>query len=490
MGREAGSHAVGVRARTGESRAANRLRSAALTVSSAGHLPWALVVGFTAILIRLPLLFDKRPTLRPDSYGYLSVANELSVGLSRLSLVRPPGYPLLIAVADLVLPGSREQAVIIAQHLIGAGVAVGVLLVAWRLFGKAPAIVAAIIAVLSPQMLAIEHAVLSDFLFTVLVFAGIAALALAVQEEQPALRRLAVVGVLFGAATLVKPLGQVLVVVVPIVLILSLPRRRYALRASLAATLAMAAVVLPWIAHNFIRFDRAVISTIGDQALFWRAFDGPHALPFAGHDTQTRWVRRRYERAAAGGPPIGVWKLRGELVRRGYSPDAASRLPKKLAIRAIRASPGLYAEGTARYTQAFLLQAGPATDVVTRKQLVPVRERARASAPAPIGEGLSRVAFWAVGGGPTLLALWWILSFSATAGLLLLFSRDRATRAAAVAFVTGWVVMAGATALTGLPNFRYSVVGLPLLWITGSAGAVLVLRAGWRAVRRTDERLT
>lgn len=490
MAQQAGPYAVGVLARTGRSRAADRLRSAALTVSSAGRLPWALVVGFTAILLRLPLLFDERPTLRNDSYGYLSVANQLSAGFSPISLIRPPGYPLLIAVADLVLPGSREQAVIIAQHLIGTALAVGVLLVAWRLFGRAPAIVAAVVAVVSPQMLAVEHEVLSDFLFTVLVFAGIAALALAVQEEEPALRRLAVIGVLFGGATLVKPLGQVLVVVVPIVLILSVPRRRYALRGSLAATLAMAAVVVPWIAHNYIRFDRAVISTIGDQALFWRAFDGPHALPFAGDDAQTRWVRRRYERAAAGGPPVTVWKLRAELIARGYSSEAATRLQKRIAKRSIRASPGLYAEGTARYTGEFLLQAGPATGYRTRKQLVPARERARVSAPAPIGEGVSRVSFWAVGGGPRLLQLWWILSFSAMAGLLLLFSRDRATRAAAVAFVTGWVVVAGGTALTAVADPRYSVVGMPLLWIIGSAGGVLVLRAGWRAVRRTDERLT
>lgn len=467
----------------------DRLRDAARAMASDARLPWALVVGFIAVLVRLPLLFDSKPDIRPDSYGYLSAANDLSVRITETSLIRPPGYPMLIVVADLLLPGSREQAVVIAQHLIGAAVPVAVLLVAWRCFGKAAGIVAAVVALVSPQMLAMEHEVLSDFLFTVVVFAGIALLALAVQEEEPGLRRLAVVGALFGAATLVKPLGQVLVVVVPIVLVLSVPRRA-ALRGAVAATLAMAALVVPWIAHNYIRFDRATISTIGDQALFWRAFDGPNKLPFAGDDPETRWVQRQYENAKVGGPPAGVWLLFAKLVERGYTPDEASQLQKKIAMRAIRASPGRYAETTAIHARDFLLQAGPASGFVTREQLVPARKRVLASDPAPVRDGLAPVSFWTLATGPRVLQIWWIVSLSAMAGLLLLFSRDRATRAVAITFVTGWFVIAIGTAATGVPDIRYSLVGMPLLWISGSAGAVFVLRAGWRAVRRTDERLT
>ena len=492
MGLGPGAHAQRVWPRVRGSATGGRLRGAALALSSVGRLPWALAVAFAAVLVRLPLLFDESPAVQPDGYGYLSIADDLLAGdgFSPRSLYRPPGYPLLIAVADLALPGRTEQAVIIAQHLIGAALAVVVLLVAWRCFGKLPAIVAAVLALVSPQMVALEHEVLSDFLFMVVVVAGIAALALAVQEEEPALRRLAVVGALFGAATLVKPLGQVLVVLVPIVLVLLARRRAYALRGSLVATLAMAAVVVPWIAHNYIRFDRATISTIGDQTLFWRTFDGSHALPFAGEDPQTRWVRRQYERAAAGGPPASVWLIHAKLMKKGYSAETAGRLEKDIALRAIRASPRLYAKGTAVETRQFHLRAGPVDGYPMRDRLVPARERALDSAPAPISEGVARLSVAALAGAPKLLQIWWTLSFSALAGLLLLFLRDRARRAAALTLIAGWLVLAGATALTALSDPRYSLVGMPLLWITGSAGAVLVLGAAWRAVRRTGERST
>src|SRR5881275_1918966 len=103
-------------------------------------------------------------------------------------------------------------------------------------------------AAIAPQLVSIEHEVLSDYFFLLLVFAGTVALAFFAHSRS--WRLLLIPGLLFGYATLTKPLGQSLVAVAPIALLFLLPRWKPALRSTLVVTLGMALIVVPWVVRN------------------------------------------------------------------------------------------------------------------------------------------------------------------------------------------------------------------------------------------------
>src|SRR4051794_3344521 len=147
-----------------------------------GRLGWGIVVAGIAVLVRFPLLFDRfdAATAPPDAATYLALADQIQHGPglwhAAAGISRTPGYPLLILALD-VLPGRREDAIMVAQHLVGVALAVAVLLIAWRFFGRAPAALSSLLVALSTQLIAVENDVLTDFLFGVAVFLGAVALA-------------------------------------------------------------------------------------------------------------------------------------------------------------------------------------------------------------------------------------------------------------------------------------------------------------------------
>src|SRR4051794_9380680 len=69
----------------------------------------ALVVAAIAIVLRIPLLFDRYDDrFAPDSGLYLKLADTLLGGLHYPDDYRVPGYPSVIALLQL-LPGRRED---------------------------------------------------------------------------------------------------------------------------------------------------------------------------------------------------------------------------------------------------------------------------------------------------------------------------------------------------------------------------------------------
>jgi 4-amino-4-deoxy-L-arabinose transferase-like glycosyltransferase len=447
---------------------------------------WAGIVAALALLVRLPFMFDPKPVLQPDSYGYLSIADSLigGHGFGSAADFRPPGYPLFLVMLRII-PGDTSSVIVVVQHLLGVALAVAILLVAWRFFGRLAAIVAGVLAAISPSLVAVEHEVLSDYLFLLVVFAGTASLAYFARSRS--WRLLIIPGLLFGYATLTKPLGQSLVAVAPIALLVLLPRWKPALRSIAIVTLAMAITIVPWVVRNEAHSGHAVISRISDQVLFWRVFDGDRPLPFAGHDPLTNKVRAMYANYRAGRTkePVTVWVVYAYLKRQGYSEWGAGAVERKIALRAIRAAPVAFAKDSINHLDTFARTPAPGTDRDALDQLTASYHRSVASAPGIVG-GFEASAFaWPVlNVASYLVALWWLASVFGLAGLLLLRSRDEARRTAAVTYATVLGVMGLALALTGLPQLRYNAVALPLLWTLGSAGLVplwtAVYRWGWQ----------
>jgi 4-amino-4-deoxy-L-arabinose transferase-like glycosyltransferase len=397
---------------------------------------------------------------------------------------RPPGYPLLVAVVS-VFPGTPEQAIVIAQHLVGVAVAIAVLLVTWRYFGRPAAVIAAILISANPLVVATEHQVLTDYLLAVFVFLGVAALARGASTQSPSMRYLALAGVLFGVAILIKPIGQVLVVPGLLVCVLSFSSWRPRLGAMSVVVLGMAVVTAPWVAHMKATYDRVAVSTISEELLFWRAFDGPEPLPFVGDDRATRIVRKWYADKSAGKPsgPVGVWLVREAFIKRGFSEHEVDRLQRTMALRAIAAAPGRYLRDSAQFFKTYALIGQPA--VVTDYVYFHADYlRSLRSAPGLVRRPVASVSRRALNWLSWLQTAWWTVSFGSLAGALLLLSRDRVERVGALAFLATWATLGVATALTSVPNERYFVPGLILQMVFGSAGFVFVVRALLSHLRR------
>jgi hypothetical protein len=471
---------TGWRARTGARRLVGQVAAWAQRIAAAGPLAWGAIIGALALTVRLPMMFDPSPFLEPDSHGYLTLSDNIVDGhaLGSGALTRPLGYPLFIAVVR-VFPGRPEVNAMVAQHVLGVAFAIGLLLVGWRFFGKAAGILAGAIAAISPQLVAIEHEVLSDYLFAIFVFAGTVSLAYFALDPSRRLRFLLIPGVLFGIATNIKPLGQVLVVVAPLVLLLVLRRWKPALRGALVVTLGMALIVAPWVVRNEIAAGHPVVSTIGNQVLFWRVFDGANPLPFVGNDPETNLVRDLYarDRADPGPAKVGVWQIAGLLEGRGHSGGEVGSIQREMALRALRAEPIHYLKDSGYYLKEYgrTVSGGTSDDAMT--MLTPAYTRAQAAAPSLVRRPVASVSWRALNASSSLADIWWLLSGCGLTGLLLVFSRDRAKRVGAITFAIAWAVLGVALALTALPELRYNLVGAPFLWLLGSAGLLFVVRA-------------
>ncbi|WP_245651426.1 hypothetical protein [Streptosporangium amethystogenes] len=162
---------------------------------------WFLLLLGVGAALRVIAMLGYRPALWfPDSYTYVVTALK-----PRPDLVRPAGYPMFLRLLE---PFHDFALVALAQHLLGLGVGVLVYLTARRL--GAPGWVATLASVpslLDAYQIELEHLLVSDTLFTVLI---LSAVCLAVRRSVG--RRTACgIGLLLAAATLTRTVGLPLV---------------------------------------------------------------------------------------------------------------------------------------------------------------------------------------------------------------------------------------------------------------------------------------
>ncbi|WP_226931233.1 hypothetical protein [Parafrankia sp. CH37] len=190
----------------------------------------ALFLG--ALAVRLAAVFGYRPALWfNDSYDYVGVALR-----PEPYVVRPAGYSMFLRA---FLPFHSFELVVLAQHLIGLAVGVGIYLLLLRL--RSPAWLAAGGAV--PQLfdayqIALEHMVLSETLFTALLFGAVMCLLWN--------RRVGVLGALgaglaLSAASVTRSVGLPLALVAALWLVARWPGWRSVGVFAVALTLPLAA---------------------------------------------------------------------------------------------------------------------------------------------------------------------------------------------------------------------------------------------------------
>jgi hypothetical protein len=198
----------------------------------------------------------------PDSFTYLAPARNLLHGLGFttgdgiVETLRTPGYPLLLAAFGLHL-----TPVIVFQHLLNVALAVAIYVFVMRRLGsRVMAMAAAILFAIDTPTLHYANKILTETLFTVILFI---VFALAVYA-----RKLPLAGLLTGVLVLIRPVAIVYFVVVAICLALRRVRAR-----TIAIYVALSLVLpLGWALRNFHHTGVFTVSSIsGVNLLTYRA---------------------------------------------------------------------------------------------------------------------------------------------------------------------------------------------------------------------------
>jgi 4-amino-4-deoxy-L-arabinose transferase-like glycosyltransferase len=455
--------------------------------------PGLALLGITAVAVavRLPLLGTAFEA--PDTTYYLNTAHGIFHGSGYASNFRPPAYPTLIALFEL-LGANGASAVVVFQNLVGIALPGVVLFAGWRYFHPVVGIVGGFLAAASPLMIALEQFVLTDYLFSVVLFVATLLLVEAVlklnADGHLPWRLLLVVGALYGLGTLLRPNGIYAVGAIPIVLLIVGPRWKPALRAAVIAVAALVVVIAPWCLHNLIRFGDPNVASEGGQSLYGRAVSYDQVPP-SGDTPAARIARSVYNTAdpnkseAAVGTTVGV--AHAIAVRLGQSPDAALGTMEELARESIVSHPGIYARDSLAilgryqgiyYPRTFFGRAG-------HDQVSAVTEYLRvldSSRQEPPDSALTRGP-WQVAQGLTQLLF--IVTIGGVLMLALPFVGDRRSRLAATTLLIFGLLGIVVVTLTARFELRHGIVFAPFVWVLAPASVAVVVKtiAGYLPAR-------
>jgi Glycosyl transferase family 2 len=179
----------------------------------------------------------------------------------------PLGYNMLL-VQPLLAIGNLTT-IIIAQHLMGLGMAVLIYIVllrrgVWRWL----AALAAAPVLLDAYQLEIEHTIMSDTLFETLLVGAFAAL---LWRRQPGPVAIAVAGLCLGAAATVRVVGAPLIVLFVVYLLIVLPRLPFKLLGSSLAALSFLVPILGYSLYTITEDINFPVGATGANALYGRA---------------------------------------------------------------------------------------------------------------------------------------------------------------------------------------------------------------------------
>jgi 4-amino-4-deoxy-L-arabinose transferase-like glycosyltransferase len=428
----------------------------------------ALLLAALAVAARISLVIDRFPApLQADTVVYFEVADKIGDGnlFFRDVLGRTPGYAWLVLAAD-VLPLAREHAVVLVQHLIGVVLTVAVFLSSWRLFGRLAAVLAGLLVATSPALIFLEDEPLPDFLFGALVAAAALLLAFtAVRGSDESGKGMPVMlGAVIGAAALVKPVGQVLILAAIPALAFAGWRGKRLLRDVLLVAVACLVVISPWIVHSVIRYGSPSLSPQSSLTLFHRVYEvDRRPIPRDSRDGRVA------ARAVAAHPElrIHVAAYEGLVAEYGDSREALAAAGR-LAREGIAGYPFTYAWDSVTGVDRFLFEARSTSGI--DDLLTPRVERA----------GLSS-AVWGI--GVALSDIWWLAALHGLAGLAAVTLGSRARRVAALALLSVWLAVALATVASHGGLGRYSLQLAPVTWMLTTAGISALVIAVIRGSR-------
>lgn len=321
------------------------LRPNAWTGRDTALLATVLAVG---LLTRLAIAYRAPLFVVNDSLSYVQPAWTLIHGLGFEPLFkRPPLYPLFAALT-LWLFGEDPQVIAVAQHALGLAL-VGLTFVLGRLVGgQIAATVAGLLTAISGALLGIEHYLMSETLFGLLLTGAVVAfLAL---DRRPSLRLAALTGALLGLATLTRPIGQL---VLPLFVVWLLWRHWPRFRSGLSVTgtllVAYLLIVVPWMTRNLLVQHSFTVAGGMGEGLAVRTIRYEQRFDFrspngSAEPEPLRSARRIYRDEAGDGSAFELAaRLRNEL---NVTPAQADSLMRQIALEAILRQPVYFLTGT------------------------------------------------------------------------------------------------------------------------------------------------
>jgi 4-amino-4-deoxy-L-arabinose transferase-like glycosyltransferase len=443
-------------------------------------------LGLTALalIVRAPL-FGHGIAASDTTGAYLPVAHAIREGKGFLNDFRPPGFPLALAGFE-ELGLNPVNGVVALQHLLGILLPTALLLIGWRYFDPLVGILAGLLAAASPLMTVTEQVALPDYLFGLLYLLGAVLLveaALRLRRSEMPWKTLASAGVVYGLATMVRPNGQLALLLIPLALLVATRDWRRWLRACGIAAAAFAVMLAPWVLHNAVEYDEPVVSSEGGVALYGREITSERNPP----PTDTADGRLAHAVYATGAPTVAVLNA---FVNEGKTLAGASGAMGALAREAIRRDPAGYLVDTGQIVSEYLDIYDPHTFTADpeRDQIAQLRRNIGSSeegGSVPGDSPLTRVP-WQL--AQPLDKLVYIAALGGLLVLLLPFAGAPRSRLAGAILA----IAAGLGLLTQamLVRFelRFGVTYAPILWILFAAAAVLSVRFLVETVRNRSWR--
>ena len=239
------------------------------------RLDLALIIAVAALTNFVYLYCSNGDYFYPDSFTYLGPAKMLLSGhgfASRPGLpevLRTPVYPLLLA-----LFGTRTLPVIVLQHLMNVALAVAIYLFALRR-GRFVALAAALLFAVDPPTIHYANKLLTETLFTALLF-----VIFAIGTRAPVVQ-----GLLTGILVITRPVAIAYFVVLALL--------RGWRRATAVFVVAALAIPLAWAVRNKIEGGDFTVSVIGANNLLLHRAAGAMAIADEGNFEQDLAAEQR-----------------------------------------------------------------------------------------------------------------------------------------------------------------------------------------------------
>ena len=330
-----------------------------------------LLIGLVAALLRLAFLYRAPVFLTGDSQSHFLPGYDLARGFAfDPELRRPAGYPLFVAGVITVL-GEELRALAFAQHVLGVGTALLTYGLGRLTFGRAAGLVGGLLVALNGALILSEHSVMTEAPFGTLLVAALLALLLGARASRPSPAGsatggrdgdgcgrgwgwLVLGGALLGAAALTRPVGQILLPLVPLWLLLR-GGWQSALRDSALVGLGFGLLMGPWMLRNLVEHGSLTASGGLGRSLIARTikydtgfFDVELPPPPEGDlKGQVRQFVRGKRNTIRNSRSVRSTQA-GLIKELGLTQAQSDSLLRQVALEAIAERPGYYVFGSLR----------------------------------------------------------------------------------------------------------------------------------------------
>jgi len=305
-----------------------------------GRTLW--LVAIVALLAHALSLVGTQLWVYPDSIDYIALGGGLADRgdwANELFLVRPPGYPLLLAGIFRVFGSASPLAIQIVQHLMAVVTVVLTAAIAWRLTGtRIIPLVAGLLGAFSLQSLAYANLVLTETPFALTLVGCVLCLIVFVQEGR--WRWLMGASLLVGIGYLFRPIGLCVLgaclLAVPLRLWCQRGNRdrgapspslgrtlRHVVTGTVAAIAPAVMAAAPWMLKNAMQHDSLQGARTLDYVLYLRAVN------FDNLDSHTSTAMN------------DIHSVVEEAIAKGHLPSGSSFRDRATVIQAYQAVRGV-----------------------------------------------------------------------------------------------------------------------------------------------------